>query len=327
MDKRRIYRSVIFFIIGVAIFWYVFRDTDIGVIRKEISQFSIFWIIVSVLLNIFSQWIRAHRWKLLFKPLAYSPKIYNLFLAVLILGFTNQVIPRGGEIARLATINRVEEVPFSKLFGLALAERLTDFVILILIFLVLLIWQFSVINKLIALPEIKPEAMDFRQIFIVTAIIVTVTVITILSIKKLKVFEKLKDRISRLKKNISEGFSSIYRIKRKVIYIIESLLIYLVWFFMLYVLFFAYPPTADLSFEVAMVTFGLATLTFLVPVQAGIGAWHFVVIQCLLLFGVEAESGKAFSLVSHAATNLIYLLLGGIAFIILPIINNNIKNR
>ncbi len=95
---------------------------------------------------------------------------------------------------------------------------------------------------------------------------------------------------------------------------------------MLYVLFLAYPPTQHLSFETAAFTFGLATLAFLLPVQAGMGAWHFVVIQCLLLFGVDADSGKAFSLIAHSATNHVYLITGIIAFALLPIMNKKTES-
>jgi hypothetical protein len=92
---------------------------------------------------------------------------------------------------------------------------------------------------------------------------------------------------------------------------------------MLYVLFLAYPPTQHLSFKAAAFTFGLATLAFLLPIQAGMGAWHFVVIQCLILFGVESGVGKIFALMAHSATNHIYLITGTIAFALLPISNSN----
>ena len=86
-------------------------------------------------------------------------------------------------------------------------------------------------------------------------------------------------------------------------------------------LFLAYPPTQYLSFKAAVFTFGLATLAFLLPIQAGMGAWHFVVIQCLLLFGVEANDAKVFALMAHSATNHIYLVIGIITLALLPIVN------
>ncbi|HKK10906.1 MAG TPA: lysylphosphatidylglycerol synthase transmembrane domain-containing protein, partial [Bacteroidales bacterium] len=151
MEKKKIIQSVIFLIIGICLFWLVFRNTNLDQILTQLTRFNLLWIGASVGINIISQLIRAYRWKLLFKPLNYKPKIFNLFLAIIILAFTNQIIPRGGEFSRLGVINRVEKIPFSKLLGIALAERTTDFIVLILIAIGILIWQFSSIQKLLHL--------------------------------------------------------------------------------------------------------------------------------------------------------------------------------
>jgi uncharacterized protein (TIRG00374 family) len=326
MDRKKIIQSIFFLTIGVGLFWFVYKDTDLNNLKNQLERFNLLWIGVSVALNMLSQLVRAHRWKLLFKPLQYKPKTYNLFLAVLILAFTNQIIPRGGEIARLGVINRVEKVPFSKLVGMALAERLTDFIILMLIFTALLIWQFARIKELLSLPQINMQQLKFADTLLVVAIIIiAIVVLVTIAIKKFDWFKKARKGITKIKDDMGEGFSSLRRIKHKGLYFFESFLIYTLWLFMLYVLFFAYPPTNGLSFEAAIFTFGLATMAFLIPIQAGMGAWHFVVIQCLLLFGIDTESGKAFSLVAHAATNIIYLIPGAIAFALLPIVNKNYR--
>jgi hypothetical protein len=91
---------------------------------------------------------------------------------------------------------------------------------------------------------------------------------------------------------------------------------------MLYVVFFAYEPTSHLSFWMAVITFAISSFAFILPIQAGIGAWHFLVIQSLFLFGIDKDTGAVFALISHTFTNLIFLAVGTLAFILLPIINN-----
>ncbi|MFW5644703.1 MAG: lysylphosphatidylglycerol synthase transmembrane domain-containing protein [Bacteroidota bacterium] len=321
MDKKRVYRSIIFLTVGILIFWFVFKDTDWDSLGEELRKFSGFWIGTSVILNIMSQMIRAIRWKMLFKPLDYSPRTSNLFFAILILAFTNQIIPRGGEIARLGTVNRYEKIPFAKLLGTALVERLTDLIILLLIFIALVIWQFPLFQKILALPEINPENISWQKGLLIAGLFLIVLIALRIAINRYKFFQKIKLSLRKIKNEVSEGFRSLSRVKNKTLFFSLSFLIYGLWLMMLYVLFFAYPPTNHLSFESAAFTFGLATLAFLLPIQAGIGAWHFVVIQCLLLFGIEAESGKAFSLVAHAVTNLAYIPLGAIAIVLLFLLN------
>ena len=321
MDRKKIYQSAIFLIIGIVLFLFVYKGVDIKDLQQQLTQFSLFWIGVSVLINTLSQLVRAYRWKILFTPLDYKPKLYNLFFANLILGFTNQIIPRGGEIARLAVVNKTERIPVSKLVGITLVERLTDLMILIIIFFVLLVWQFTLIKELLSLPKFTLQHIN-AQLFILIAIsIIAFVFLVIVAIKKLDLLHKFKGRIQKDKNDFREGVLSIYRIKNKTIYFFNSFLLYFLWLLMCYVLFLAYPPTEHLTFEVAAFTFGLATLAFLLPVQSGMGVWHFVVIQCLLLFNVGFVEGMTFSLVAHATTNLIYLVLGAISFALIPLVN------
>lgn len=322
MDKRKIYQSILFFVIGISIFLFVYRNTGITEIVQGIQEFKWHWIAVSIGLNILSQLVRAIRWKLLFTPLKFSPKIINLFIAVLIMAFTNQIIPRGGEIARLGIITKYEKVPFANLLGIALVERLTDLCLLLLIFLIILIWQFPLVKELLALPAINLPKFDPFKIFMIIIAIALLLSLGIILFKKLRLFKKFKSKIHHFLEDVCKGLTSIMHIKNKFLYFFESVLIYVLWLGMLYVLFYAYPPTSSLSFKHAAFVFGLATMAFLLPIQAGMGAWHFVVIQCLLLLGVESGSGKIFALVAHAATNLIYLVFGIIAFSLLPWLNS-----
>ena len=315
MDKKSTYQSILFFLIGLGLIWLVFRGTNIEQLKNELYRISWFWVGISIGLNLLSQLVRAYRWKTLFIPLNYSPKIYNLFLAMLILAFTNQIIPRGGEIARLGVVTKYEKAPLSKLVGIALIERLTDLIILILIFIVLLIWQFPLIQNIIELPQVNLLDVSLYCILIISGIIIISLMILYFIIRK------FNSKIKKIKEELREGFTSICHIKNKFLYFIQSILIYGIWFLTFYVLFLAYPPTQYLSLETAAITFGFAALAFLLPIQAGMGAWHFVAIQCLLLFGVEANDAQVFALMAHSATNHIYLILGIITLTLLPIVN------
>lgn len=321
MDKKKIIRSLVLLAIGLFLFWLVFRRTDLAKIIEETRKFSFLWIGISVALNVFSQWIRALRWKILFGPSGEDPRTSNLFLATLILGFTNQIIPRGGEVARLGVINRYEKIPIGRLVGITLAERLTDFIILIAIFVLILFWKFDMIKKVLAIPEIQFSIPPVNLLLIISGSLLLLILLVYFLLKKFPVRHKLRKSIQNIRKEISQGFSGILRIQRKPLFFSYSLLIYAIWFLMLYVMFLAYPPTQPLGFGDAAFTFGLATMAFLIPVQAGMGAWHFVVIQCLFLLGIDQETGRAFALVAHASTNLVYIPLGALAFLALYLTN------
>lgn len=308
-------------IVGVGLLWLVFKNTELKALYEELGKINPFWIGVSILINIASQLLRATRWKMLFQPLKYNPGKGNLFLSVIILAFTNQVIPRGGEIARLGVINRYERIPLAKLFGTALVERLTDLAILMLIFIGLLVWQMPLILKIIELPEISFQNISISTVMMIMGSTLVGALIIWFVLKKLNVFERFRTKIKRVGKDIREGFTTLYKIEGKFWYLLQSVMIYALWLLMFYVLIFAYPPMEDLSFAAAAFTFGIATSAFLLPIQSGMGAWHFLAIQSLMLFGIGQETAAVFALMAHAVTNLVHLPLGAIAFAVLPVVN------
>jgi hypothetical protein len=116
-------------------------------------------------------------------------------------------------------------------------------------------------------------------------------------------------------------------IEKKWTYIFLTFLIFLLWLLMFYVVFFAYPPTVHMPLSSAVFTYTIGTLAFLLPIQAGLGVWHYLVMECLYLFGLNKEAGRMFALVAHTVTNLIYLIFGTIGFIVLPFINNNSQDK
>ena len=321
MDRKRIVRSAVFLVVGIGLLWLVFRDTKLDQLYNELNKINPFWIGVSILINILSQFVRGVRWKMLFKPMKYNPRKTNIFLSVIVLAFTNQVIPRGGEIARLGIINRYEKIPLAKLFGTALVERLTDLFILFLIFTALLAWQMPLIIKIIELPEVSMQNLSFSTVMIIIGSSVAFLLISWLLLRRFNVFERFRDKLQKVGRDIKEGFTSLYKIKGKIWYLAQSVLIYVLWLLMFYVLIFAYPPMKDVSFTAAAFTFGVATSAFLLPIQSGMGAWHFLAIQSLMLFGIGHDTAAVFALMAHAVTNLVHLPLGAIAFAVLPIVN------
>ncbi|MFH2143942.1 MAG: TIGR00374 family protein, partial [Bacteroidota bacterium] len=57
------------------------------------------------------------------------------------------------------------------------------------------------------------------------------------------------------------------------------------------------------------------------PVQGGIGAWHFMVIGTLIIFGINYDSAGIFALVVHGIQTLLLVVLGFLSLIALPLLN------
>jgi uncharacterized protein (TIRG00374 family) len=325
MNNKKLITGTIFFIIGVGLFWYVYQDINIQSITDALKELKYSWILLSVILGLLSTLVRALRWKILIESIGYKPKTINLFLSVQILYFINLVIPRGGELARCGMIAKYEKIPFAKLLGTVFIERLTDFIAFIIIFIGVFFLQISLIKEIFSIIKLSPSS--FQSKILIFGLVVILFMLFYWIFKKIGLLNKFQNKINKIKEEIIDGIKSVMMIEKKWIYIFLTFLIFLLWLLMLYVVFFAYPPTFNMSLSAALFTYTIGTFAFLLPIQAGIGVWHFLVSECLYLFGLNKEAGKMFALVAHTFTNLVYLIFGTIGFIIMPLINNNSHDR
>lgn len=287
-----------------------------------------FWIVVSILFGVLSNISRAIRWKMLIKPLGYNPKLSDTFLSVLVMYFINLVIPRAGEVARCTVLSRTDKIPFTKLVGTVFVERMADFIMLVILVIGIFAMNYSIILKFFTdNPDVTANAkalISLRNLIILIVIIALGIALLIYIRGRLKKSSR-KRRLVELRNHLVEGIRSIAHMENKWYFIGHTAFIFLMWLFMLYVVFLAYQPTEHLSIRVGMVTFLMGGLAMLAPIQAGFGAWHFMVFETLFLYGIPKDQGKIFALIAHTSTNLIYLVLGGAAILILLFFNEGFK--
>lgn len=323
MDWKKTIKYVFFFAVGVAMFWWVYKDLDTDKLIKNLRQVNYFWLIITLLLGILAHFVRAIRWNLLIQPLGYKPRLHNSFFSVLILYLTNLILPRAGEIARCTVLARYEKIPASKLIGTVIIERMVDLVTLLLIAIIIFFINLDVFQKFYEThPNLQNTLSNLLSVkFILILILLGISVIAILMFLNRKSDNKIIVKVQKLKKEFFEGIKSILQLEKKGAFIILTFTIYLFYFLMLYLVFFAYPPTSHLTVKIGLITFLLSGLAMIVPIQGGIGLWHIMVIESLFVYGIDKENGEIFALIAHTSTQLIYLIFGVIAFILLPIFN------
>jgi uncharacterized protein (TIRG00374 family) len=321
-----ILKYLAFLAAGVAIFWWIYKDIEMDKIVDALKHVRYHWIVVSIFFGLMSQVSRAIRWNMLIRPLGYNPRFHNTFLSVLVLYLFNLFIPRSGEVARCTVLSRYEKVPFSKLVGTVVVERMADTVTLGMLAIIILASQFRIFSMFFNKhPEIKNKIVHLfsgKNIAIGLVAILLLIIILVLS-KKILRNTKLVDKLREIRINFIEGIKTIARLENVWLFVGHTLFIFLMWLLMLYVVFLAYPPTEHLSIWTGMVAFLMGGLAMLAPVQGGIGPWHFMVIHTLAIYGVHEDIGAIFALIAHTATNLIYLVFGTFALILLPFVNKN----
>ena len=311
-----------FFLLGIFIFWLVYKDQDINHIKSVLTnEVNYFWIIVSIFLGLLSHISRTIRWNLMIEPLGHKPRTLNTFLSVLIGYLMNLALPRMGEISRCGVLSRYEKIPFTKLVGTVVLERIIDMLVLLLLLLIVVITQFGqVVEFMNNNPEVKEKlgnVLSSPVLFIGLAAFIAVIWFARNKIKGSGIAKKMVDLLNQF----IEGFKTIRNIKNKGAFIFHSLFIWFLYYLMLYCVFFSFEFTSNLSPLAGLAIFVLGSFGMVAPVQGGIGAWHFMVIEGLVLYGIDKADGKIFALVAHGSTTVMLIVFGLIALLVLPFVN------
>jgi len=318
----KIINFLAFFAIGAFIFWLVYKDQDIEHIKSVLrNDVNYFWIVVSLFIGLLSHFSRTVRWGLMIEPISHKPRFINTFLAVMVGYLMNMVFPRMGEISRCGVLSRYEKVSFTKLLGTVVAERAVDMVSLLVLLGIVIFSQFGQMLRFLGdNPEIEAKVL---------ALITSPLLITGLAALLIPayIFRKTLQHTLFYKKvftilmNLKEGFISVRSVNKKGWFIFHSVAIWLLYYLMLYVVFFAFGFTSHLGPIAGLTTFVLASFGMVAPVQGGIGAWHFMAMEALALYGVSKDNGVIFAFVAHGSMTAMIIVIGIISVLVLPFIN------
>lgn len=325
--KSKIFGVVkyIFFLgLGVFIFWFIYRKYDFNEIIATFKEVNYFWIFISLVFSILSVVSRAFRWRLLIDSIGYKTRYINVFLSCYILYLVNLFVPRAGEVVRCAVVSSTEKVPFAKTFGTMIVERLADFIMLVILGIIIVSFNITTVKLFFnAHPEMTQRITSLltMQNLIIVIVLMVIAISGFIYLLKRRRKNKVQKKESLWGK-IREGVYSISKLKNKWAFIGHTIFIFLMWLLMLYVVFLAYKPTEHLSLRIGMVTFLMGGFAMLAPIPGGMGAWNFMVYQTLFIYGIALVDGEKFALIAFAATNLVYIILGAFALVVLFIVNS-----
>ncbi|MDD4515914.1 lysylphosphatidylglycerol synthase transmembrane domain-containing protein [Massilibacteroides sp.] len=331
MDFKSILRTFVKVFIplafGCLLLWYLYREMDFQeifeVIKKGVRYDIIF---LSLFFGLGANIIRSYRWGLLIESLGERFKTSNIIYAVLGNYALNLVLPRVGEVWRCGVITRYEKISFTKLLGTLFVDRISDSIMVGLITLFIFIFNFSFFSRFLAK---NPALFDgFQSIFnsIWIYVVGVILVVAIWFVFKYMSHFTLVQKAKNMFKNIWEGIKSIWLMKRKGLFLLQTLFIWVGYFCYFYITFYAFDFTRDLGVGVGLIAFTMSSIGVAVPVQGGIGPWHFMVIATLVLFGVKETDAAAFALVVHTVQTVWTGLCGLFGIIALPIANKEYKS-
>ena len=271
------------------------------------------YIISAIVFGILSHLSRAFRWKFLLNPLGYYPRFINSILAVLVSYIANLGIPRSGEILRATTLSNYEKIPFEKLFGTIIAERLIDFIILLSLIFLTLSLQFESIWEIL-----REKTFDLQKLIAVIFILSLI----FFGLKKFlgKNNSKILTKIKAFVEGLIEGIMSIKNMPYKLAFAAHTIFIWTMYFSMFYIIKWTIPEMQNLQIIQMLPSFVIGGLT-LTATNGGIGIYPLSVAMALSSSGISNESGLAFGWIVWTSQTLMIIFFGSLSFFILPLVN------
>ena len=271
------------------------------------------YIISAIFFGVLSHLSRAFRWKFLLNPLGYDPRFINSILAVLVSYIANLGIPRSGEILRATTLSNYEKIPFEKLFGTIIAERLIDFIILLSLIFLTLSLQFESIWEIL-----REKTFDLKKLIVVIFILSLI----FFGLKKFlgKNNSKILTKIKAFIEGLIEGIMSIKNMPYKLAFSAHTIFIWTMYFSMFYIIKWTIPEMQNLQIIQMLPSFVIGGLT-LTATNGGIGIYPLSVAMTLSSSGISNESGLAFGWIVWTSQTLMIIFFGSLSFFILPLVN------
>ena len=288
-------------------------DEERKLIISYIINADLKYIISAIVFGILSHLSRAFRWKFLLNPLGYYPRFINSILAVLVSYIANLGIPRSGEILRATTLSNYEKIPFEKLFGTIIAERLIDFIILLSLIFLTLSLQFESIWEIL-----REKTFDLQKLIAVIFILSLI----FFGLKKFlgKNNSKILTKIKAFIEGLIEGIMSIKNMPYKLAFASHTIFIWTMYFSMFYIIKWTIPEMQNLQIIQMLPSFVIGGLT-LTATNGGIGIYPLSVAMTLSSFGISNESGLAFGWIVWTSQTLMIIFFGSLSFFILPLVN------
>jgi len=222
----------------------------------------------------------------------------------------NSFIPRSGELVRCTALNKVTNIPVSKLFGHVLLERLIDFILLAICLLFSIIFNY---NDFIKFTQLITFPVNMLQ-YIVIAIF---SIWLLFRTRRHFLTRDLLDKIDEFFHGIKTGFVSIKKMHNKLLFFIYTLLIWACYLFMTVVCFYCFNETKDLSLGQGLFIMVAGGLGMVIPTPTGIGSYHYLVIHSLTVINISREIAQFFAIIVHSSQAIMIIISGFFAMIFL----------
>lgn len=312
---KKILHIVLPLLLGVFLVYYAYNQFTPAQIEEMKSYFrsaDYFYVALSLLFMKISHASRAYRWKYSLQYLGYQSSFWNNFMAISVGYLLNLTVPRSGEISRAVILQKYDKIPFDKGFGTIIAERIIDLMFLLFFVTLALTLQYHQLMGFLS------QQIPLSKLLVLFGILSLAGIVGLylLYTSQWSLFVFIRQKISGL----VEGLLSIFKMPYRIPFLIHTLIIWVSFVLTFYFGTKVLPETSTISLGVTMVAFVVGSLAISFT-NGGIGAFPLLIAKILALYGISLTAGTAFGWILWTSQTILILVLGGLSFLFLPIVN------
>ncbi len=329
--KKQILQAIRFFsflFVALLLLYFAFRGIDTDRVWDDLKHARYAWLLLTLPIGVLSHIFRAWRWNLLIEPLGYTPPLSHTFYAVMSGYLGNLALPRLGEVVRCGSLTKTDKVPFDSLLGTVITERVVDMIVLLLLMIITFFIKIHFFGHFLYQEVFLPLGSGFSNLFGHTLILLIIFLVLTASGILLKIYWKNIRHLTLVRKTLDflagiiQGIRTIARMKHNKQFFVSTLLMWTMYFLSSWLVLYMLPETSGLSPVDGLFLLVVGSLGMVVPVQGGIGAYHWIVSSALTLYGISRETGLAVATLAHESQTLLILVLGTFSMIMVVLLRN-----
>ena len=308
--RNIIVNTVVSLVLGLFLLYIVFNNIDLNLFLERLDNLDYSWIYLSMFISIFEHVVRGYRWNLLMQTKQTNLSTYITTHILIVSYFFALFIPRFNDFVRCYLISKTNDIKVSSSLGTVVSERIFDLISLLIISLLFFVIEFDLFTNFFStyiLTNISFNVYYTIIFFFVIAVIISF----------LYYLNKKSDTFSSKFSEFKKGVLSVNKYYKNKKFLLSTLILWVIYFLMGYVIFFSLEETSSLAISSGIAVLVAGSLGMVVPVNAGIGAYHFLVASILISYNINYETGLFFATILHTSQIICLALLGIVSSLIL----------
>lgn len=337
--KKDIWKYILSLAVAVVLLYLSFREVKWDDFINALQKCRWWWIVAAMAAGVLSFWLRSLRWRKLILPIDPYMTAKAVFNAINIGYLANLALPRIGEFVRCGFITRNSSVgehrraSYDKVLGTVVLERSWDVLTMFLLVGVVAMTMWGRFGDFFVNKVLVPFSGRMSSgLIIISVIVLSVIVLVWFLLRRYHNKRKPVSIVFKFMDGLWQGIISCLRMKNGWLFFVYTILIWLVYWFMSYAVLKAVqgmdPTGLPLEFSDALSKLAgmgasdalflmlAGSLSSLVPVPGGFGAFHYIVAGALLsVYGVPFSVGIVFATLSHESQAVTMLISGTASYI------------